>query len=46
MLQIIEQDTVRFLFPETEGTALLKLSSMHIGNRQFYAEHGWGEKHW
>ena len=27
-------------------TALLKLSSMHIGNRRFYAEHGWGEKHW
>ena len=45
-LEIIDPYTVRFLFPVPDGTALLKLSSMHIGNRQFYAEHGWGEKHW
>jgi peptide/nickel transport system substrate-binding protein len=45
-LEIIDPYTVRFVFPAPDGTALLKLSSMHIGNRQFYAEHGWGEKHW
>ena len=37
---------IRFYFPAPDGTALVKLSSMHIGSRQFYAEHGWGEKHW
>jgi peptide/nickel transport system substrate-binding protein len=45
-LEIIDPQTVRFVFPEPDGAALIKLSSMHIGNRQFYAEHGWGEKHW
>jgi hypothetical protein len=29
---------VRFPFPEPDGTALVKLSSIHIGSRQFYAE--------
>ncbi len=37
---------VRFVFPEPDGGALVKLQSMHIGNRQFYRELGWGEKHW
>ena len=45
-LEVIDPHTVRFIFPQPDGAALLKLSSMHIGNRQFYAEHGWGEKHW
>jgi ABC-type transport system substrate-binding protein len=45
-LEIVDPYTVRFVFPQPDGAALLKLSSMHIGNRQFYAEHGWGEKHW
>ncbi len=45
-LEIIDPYTVRFVFPEPDGAALIKLSSMHLGNRQFYAEHGWGEKHW
>lgn len=45
-LEIIDPYTVRFHFPERDGGALIKLSSMHIGNRQFFAEHGWGEKHW
>ncbi len=45
-LEVIDPHTVRFIFQQPDGTALLKLSSMHIGNRQFYAEHGWGEKHW
>jgi ABC-type transport system substrate-binding protein len=45
-LEIIDPHTVRFVFPEPDGAALIKLSSMHMGNRQFHAEHGWGEKHW
>jgi ABC-type transport system substrate-binding protein len=45
-LEIIDPYTVRFIFPEPDGAALIKLSSMHMGNRQFYAEHGWAEKHW
>lgn len=45
-LEIIDPQTIRFLFPEPDGGVLTKLSLMHIGNRQFYREHGWGEKHW
>jgi peptide/nickel transport system substrate-binding protein len=45
-LEIIDPYTVRFHFPAADGTALVKLSSMHIGSRQFWAEHGWGEKSW
>jgi ABC-type transport system substrate-binding protein len=45
-LEIVEPYTVRFHFPEPDGTALFKLSTMHIGSRQFHAEHGWGEKSW
>jgi ABC-type transport system substrate-binding protein len=45
-LEIINAHTVRFMFSEPDGGALAKLSNMHIGNRQFYREHGWGEKSW
>ena len=45
-LEVVDPYAVRFVFPEPDGAALIKLSSMHMGNRQFYAEHGWGEKHW
>jgi ABC-type transport system substrate-binding protein len=45
-LEIINAHTVRFVFPEPDGGALAKLSNMHIANRQFYREHGWGEKSW
>jgi ABC-type transport system substrate-binding protein len=45
-LQIIDAHTVRFVFPEPDGGALVKLSLMHMGNRQFYRELGWGERHW
>jgi ABC-type transport system substrate-binding protein len=45
-LEIVDPQTVRFAFPEPDGGALAKLGSMHIGNRQFYRELGWGEKHW
>jgi len=45
-LEILNPHTVRFHFPAPDGTALSKLSSMHIGSRQFWAEHGWGEQSW
>jgi peptide/nickel transport system substrate-binding protein len=45
-LEILEPYTIRFHFPAPDGMALVKLSSMHIGSRRFWAEHGWGEKSW
>jgi ABC-type transport system substrate-binding protein len=45
-LDIIDPHTVRFVFPEPDGGALAKLTMMHLGNRQFYRDFGWGEKHW
>jgi peptide/nickel transport system substrate-binding protein len=45
-LEILDAQTVRFHFPEPDGAALVKLSAMHLGNRQFYREVGWGEKYW
>ena len=45
-LEILNAQTVRFHFPEPDGGALIRLSMLHIGNRQFYTELGWGEEHW
>jgi peptide/nickel transport system substrate-binding protein len=45
-LEILNPHTIQFHFPAPDGAALVKLSSMHIGSRQFWAEHGWGEKSW
>ena len=45
-LEIVDASTVHFVFPEPDGGALAKLSIMHIANRQFYRDFGWGEKHW
>ena len=45
-LEMLAPYTVRFHFPALDGMALVKLSSMHIGSRQFWAEHGWGEQSW
>jgi ABC-type transport system substrate-binding protein len=45
-LDIIDPYTVRFVFPEPDGGALAKITMMHIGNRQFYRDFGWGEKSW
>ena len=45
-LEIIDLQTVRFIFPEPDGGALAKLTALHMGNRQFHTELGWGEKHW
>jgi ABC-type transport system substrate-binding protein len=45
-LEIITPQMVRFRFPEPDGGALAKLSVMHIANRQFYRDFGWGEKSW
>jgi peptide/nickel transport system substrate-binding protein len=45
-LEIRDPYTVRFVFPEPDGGALVRLTALHIGNRQFHRELGWGEKHW
>ncbi len=45
-LDILDAHTVRFHFPESDGAALVRLSMLHIGNRQFHTELGWGEAHW
>jgi peptide/nickel transport system substrate-binding protein len=45
-LEILDPYTVRLVFPEPDGGALVKLSILHIANRQFYRDLGWGEKHW
>ena len=45
-VEIVNPYTVRFVFPEADGGALTKINWMHIGNRQFYREVGWGEQHW
>ena len=46
-LEIIAPYTIRFVFPEPDGGALVRLYGLHIGNRQFYRElGGWGEKGW
>jgi ABC-type transport system substrate-binding protein len=45
-MEIIDPHTVRLVFSEPDGMALGKLTWMHIGNRQFYREFGWGEQHW
>jgi ABC-type transport system substrate-binding protein len=45
-LEILDAHTVRFHFPEPDGAALVRLSILHMGNRQFYTELGWGEEHW
>lgn len=45
-LEIVDAQTVRFLFPEPDGGALAKFTVLHIANRQFYRELGWGEQSW
>jgi len=45
-LDIVDQYTVRFVFPEPDGGALAKISVMHMANRQFYRDVGWGTEHW
>jgi ABC-type transport system substrate-binding protein len=45
-LDILDAHTVRFHFPEPDGGVLVRLSMLHIGNRRFYSELGWGEAHW
>jgi ABC-type transport system substrate-binding protein len=45
-LEILDPYTVRFIFPEPDGAALTKLSVVHMANRQFYRDVGWGEKSW
>src|SRR4029450_578709 len=41
-LEILNAHTMRFVFPEPDGGALAKFTNMHIANRQFYRDVGWG----
>jgi hypothetical protein len=34
------------VFPEPDGGALARLVQMHMANRQFHRDLGWGEKNW
>jgi len=45
-LEIVDPHTVRFVFPEPDGGAMARLVLMHMANRQFHHELGWGEKSW
>jgi hypothetical protein len=46
-LEILDLYTVRFVFPEEpDGGALAKRMLVHLGNRQFYRDVGWGERSW
>jgi ABC-type transport system substrate-binding protein len=45
-LEILDPYTVRFVFPEPDGGAMARLVLMHMANRQFHRELGWGEKNW
>jgi ABC-type transport system substrate-binding protein len=45
-LEVIAPYLVRFVFAEPDGGVLAKLSVMHMANRQFYQEVGWGTEHW
>ena len=45
-LEILDPHTVRVVFPEPDGAAWVKLNGVHMANRQFYREFGWGEKSW
>ena len=45
-LEVIDPSTVRFVFPAPDGGALAKISIMHLTNRQFYRDVGWGTENW
>jgi ABC-type transport system substrate-binding protein len=45
-LEILDTYTVRFVFPEPDGGTMARLVLMHMANRQFHREFGWGEKSW
>ena len=45
-LEILDPYTIRFHFSAPDGGALIKISALHLANRQFYRDIGWGEKSW
>ncbi|WP_254052846.1 ABC transporter substrate-binding protein [Bacillus sp. V59.32b] len=51
--EVIDNDTVHFIFPSPDGLAVSKMRAFHIGNELFwnsigfgYARNGSGEGHW
>ena len=45
-LEFVDARTVRFIFPEPDEGALTKIRALHMADRQFYRNLGWGEKSW
>jgi ABC-type transport system substrate-binding protein len=45
-LEILDPYTVRFVFPEPDSGAMARFVLMHMANRQFHRDFGWGEKNW
>jgi peptide/nickel transport system substrate-binding protein len=45
-IEILDPYTLRFHFAEPDGAALARLSYVHIANRQFLRDFGWGGKQW
>jgi ABC-type transport system substrate-binding protein len=45
-LESLDPYTVRFVLLEPDGGAMARLVLMHMANRQFHRELGWGEKSW
>jgi len=45
-IDILDPYTLRFVFAEPDGTALARLTYVHMASRQFLREFGWGGKQW
>jgi ABC-type transport system substrate-binding protein len=45
-VEVVDAHRVRIVFPEPDGGALAKIIIMHMANRQFYRDVGWGTEHW
>ncbi len=41
---MIDDHTVRFTFPETDSTAMMKFRGMHVGSSKFWKELGFVDK--
>ncbi|MBC7944379.1 MAG: ABC transporter substrate-binding protein [Burkholderiales bacterium] len=43
-LDVIDDHTVRFTFPETDSAAMMKFRGMHVGSSKFWKELGFVDK--